>query len=82
LRGRIRKVAGKSLVILKWIQYKSLVNLNHRKSFYINEGTLIVEEDVMIFGLFRCNSSKTNIIILPRYEATCFNQLRDHPQAV
>ena len=37
---------------------------------------------MMIIGLFRCNSSKSNIIILDRYESTCFNQLSDHPQAV
>jgi len=45
LLGRIRKVGGKFLVILKWIQDKSWVNLNHRKSFYINKGKLIVEVD-------------------------------------
>jgi hypothetical protein len=53
LRGRIRKIAGKSLVILKWIQDKSWVNLNHGKSFYVKEGTLIVEVDVMIIGFLR-----------------------------
>lgn len=36
----------------------------------------------MVIALFRCNSTKSNIIILHTYEATCFNQLRDHPQVV
>ena len=59
------------------------VKCNYLNSLHLYlYGNIILSDNLHNICLLATNTINLNFIILHRYAATCFNQLRGHPQAV